>query len=209
MGKTNKRPRISRFDLSLSTRKNELCRVKCNSCDKAWVVCISCQRRFTATEIYLARKHLEEVHSGNNKTSSGTSVTSTVDFSSEGITTWHDSNSIIEQYLNESSVELNSRQFFSMKAISLSRAIQINAFAQSSTSSTLPTLHESTFYLILANILNQLPTTMHLELIDLLNTSKNLEMTSTWLHMIPNNSLKFIQNTNIPFTKNYQLNHAM
>ena len=89
-----------------------------------------------------------------------------VDFSSEGTTTSHESNSIIEQCLNESSMELNSRQLFTKKAISLPHAIQNfvgQAFAQISTASTLPTFQESTFHLLLANILNLLLTTMHLE----------------------------------------------
>ena len=212
MNHTNKRPRISQIASSLFTCKNVLCKkvtgkttthtqedcnrvnVKCITCDQAWVVCISCQRRFNATKIYLAKKHFEEVHSVNNQKASDASVTSANNFSSEVTTTSHDSYSIIEQCLNESSMELNSRQFFTKKAISLPHAIQSlvgQAFSQSSTSSTLPTIQESTFHLKLANILNQLPTTMHLELIELLNDSKNLEMTSTRLPLIPNDILKF------------------
>ena len=142
MDQTNKRPRIFQTASSLFTCKNVLCKkstgkttthtqedcnrvnVKCITCDQAWVVCISCQRRFNATKIYLTKKHFEEVHSINNKISSDASVTSAINFSSEVTTTSHNSYSIIEQYLNESSMELNSRQFFTKKAISLPHAVQ-------------------------------------------------------------------------------------
>ena len=47
-----------------------------------------------------------------------------MDFSSEVSTASHDSYSISEQCLNESTMELHSRQFFTRKAISLPHAIQ-------------------------------------------------------------------------------------
>ena len=209
MNQPSKRARCTPVVSSLFSCRSEKCRksmggitkhsqedsnrvnVKCISCDAAWVVCISCQRRFNSTKMYLANKHFDDVHSKNTFDAS---VTTDIDFSSERSVDSQDSSKIIEQCLNESSMALNSRQFFQNKAISLPNAIQHlvgQAFAQSSSSSTLPTLNESTFHLKLANILSQLPTTLHFELIGLLNSSKDLEMTSTRLPLVPNDVLRF------------------
>ena len=84
--------------------------------------------------------------------------------------------------------------FFRNKATSLPYAIQNlvgQSFVQTASLSQLPTLEESTFHLKLMNILSQLPSTMHLDLVDLLNSCKNIQMTSTRLPILPRDIARF------------------
>ena len=143
-----KRQRVLKLASSLFSCKNDECRqvcgvttktskdglyrmnVQCISCNQSWVVCISCQRRFNGTKVYLANRHFDEAHSTNSQSLSKLSTdASSVAFSSESNFEESDSNVIIKQCLKESSMEVKSRLFFQNKAISLPHAIQ-NLVAQ-------------------------------------------------------------------------------
>ena len=208
----NKKPRLTPVVSPLFTCKTIKCRdssavttiqckedehrvnVRCISCNQFWVVCVSCTRRFEDRKIYLANQHFDLVHSSNSNMESNGRTSSGVDDTEQFTIDPQNQSQIIQFCLSESSMTLNSRNFFQKKAVSLPYAIQNlvgQAFSQSFSSSTLPTLAESTFHLELANLLSALPTTYHLGLIRLLNSARDLDFTSTRLPMESNDILRF------------------
>ena len=84
--------------------------VKCLSCQKFWIVCITCKRKFTSSKISLANKHFEENHSSqefnlgeNNIASTTYSVTSNMNLQ------------VINACLSASSLPSKSQFFFETK----------------------------------------------------------------------------------------------
>ena len=158
--------------------------MKCLSCNSSWVVCVTCKRRFSSKRtISYANKHFDEVHTSTVLTPCNVSNNSV-----------HDTNDIVEQCLSTSSLPPKSQEFFSHQSKSLSHAVTHlvrQSFSQSSSSFNLPTIDESTFHLRLANIFTQLPSTLHLDIIQLLNDAKSLQMTSTRLPLSLNDVSRF------------------
>ena len=102
--------------------------------------------------------------------------------------------------------------FFVHQSKSLSHAITHlvgQSFSQSTSSFNLPSIEESTFHLQLANILSQLPSTLHLDIIQLLNDAKSLEMTSTRLPLSLNDVSRFYTKTNMHYIINFLSLYAM
>ena len=214
MNKENKRSRPNPITSPLFTCKTKQCRnkyqgttnqtridynrleVQCPTCQTYWVVCITCQCRFHPNNTYLANRHFDKEHS-SNKASTQTLNNSTVDFTSTNESNdsiVDDTTNVIQQCLATSSLPPNSQKFFCNKAKSLPHAIKHlvgQSFAQSTTSFDLPTIEESTFHLKLANVLTQLPSTFHTDIIQLLNDAKSLDMTSTRLPLVCNDISRF------------------
>ena len=133
MDPKNKKPRLTPVASSLFTCKSVKCRnisgvttipsqedehrvnVRCVSCDQFWVICVSCSKRFHASKMYLANKHFDEVHTSKNNMESNALTSSGIDFSEQSTIDSHDENQIIQFCLSESSMTLNSRNFFKKK----------------------------------------------------------------------------------------------
>lgn len=161
--------------------------VKCTSCNDYWIVCITCKRKFKSSKVSLAKKHFDEMHSSNTQENYDLSIHANDNMTSTDLV-------IINACLASSSLPSKSQIFFRNKAISLNYAIRNlvgQTFLQAPTSSQLPTLEESTFHLKLANILSQVSSTLHVDIIDLLNSAKNVLMTSTRLPIQPRDIARF------------------
>ena len=133
MDPKNKKPRLTPVVSPLFTCKRIKCRdastvttiqskedehrvnVRCISCNQFWVVCVSCTRRFDATKMYLANQHFDEVHRSNSNMESNALSSSGIDFTEQYTIDPQNQSQIIQFCLSESSMTLNSRNFFQKK----------------------------------------------------------------------------------------------
>ena len=161
--------------------------IQCLSCRDYWIVCITCNLRFNKSKISVAKKHFDSKHSSNT-----TAITNLSRYKNDNVTS--PNLPVVRKCLELSSLPSNSKNFFENKAMSLNYAIRKlvgPAFLLAPTSSQLPTIEESQFHLKLANLLSQVPSTLHVDIIDILNLAKNVQMISTRLPIHHRDIAKF------------------